>query len=710
MKSHTLSQKIFFAFFPVLLLIAGCGTWENFTTYFNRYYSTKTLFEKAEKLILAQKKDLFDTEEINIPGAARKQLTGVIKNASKILQFNSDSKYVGDALLILGKSFYYEKNYQKALRKFEELIATQPGSELILETRLWIGKTQMRLNQENQGLTTLESVKQDAIKEEETAIMQGAFIEEITYRIKQKDYTAAIKSANEFLKISDDDDMNAKVWYELGKLYFKNKDYTNAKKAYLQVIDIASGYNITYKAQIELAKSLRNENKLEESLKLLDKMRSENKNAEHYPEIDFEKGLTLLQNNNLQDAKDLLIKVDTTYPGSPFSAIAKYRLGEIYEKNLLNFDSAKVFYQQAKQPALPKEYKHDNNKKVALFNSYSKLVDGIKRFSRQIDYINNPDEFSKDSIAFYRQKEIERERLLSEQKNKTTPANTNLTSTTNATPTSLLNEKKTTKTKTTTNTTVTKKTTKSPVLKKVTTIPLRSTLSADSLRSLILSYQFDLANLYSTEFNLPDSVYKYFSYILKNYPDSKYVPQSLYALGNYYLGVGDTLKADSLFMEIYKNHKDERIVNSAAIMLNKPLIDFDYDPAKNIYNTAEASLEDGNYKKAISDFYNIYKNHPKSRFAPKALYAAGWTLENELSLPDSAAQMYSLIKLKYPTTIYGRKIFDKVSIYNQEMKRRKILKEEKLHFMKRPVMNIRINNATRILFDLKNFILHCSTN
>ena len=65
------------------------------------------------------------------------------------------------------------------------------------------------------------------------------------------------------------------------------------------------------------------------------------------------------------------------------------------------------------------------------------------------------------------------------------------------------------------------------------------------------------------------------------------------------------------------------------------------------------------------------------------MYAAGWALENELLLPDSAAEMYGLIKQKYPTTIYGRKIFDKVSIYNQEMKRRKILKETKVKLNKK---------------------------
>jgi hypothetical protein len=30
---------------------------------------------------------------------------------------------------MLGKSFYYQKNYLKGLRKFQELEATQPGQQ-----------------------------------------------------------------------------------------------------------------------------------------------------------------------------------------------------------------------------------------------------------------------------------------------------------------------------------------------------------------------------------------------------------------------------------------------------------------------------------------------------------------------------------------------------------------------------------------------------
>ena len=124
-----------------LFVFGGCSIWENFTTYFNLYYNTSTLFEDAEKEILSQKRDLFSTEPLVIPATARTSLTKVIEKSSKLLQFYSGSSYVNDALLMLGKSFYYQGNYLKSKKKFEEFLAAETDDEEeITEANLWLAK------------------------------------------------------------------------------------------------------------------------------------------------------------------------------------------------------------------------------------------------------------------------------------------------------------------------------------------------------------------------------------------------------------------------------------------------------------------------------------------------------------------------------------------------------------------------------------------
>jgi len=131
---------------------------------------------------------LFSTAPLTIPGSANTELDAVIEKCSIILQFHSETGYVEDALLMLGKSFYYKNNYQKAQRKFEELVASQVESDYELEAKLWIGKCQMKLKQYGDALSTLHDVRQTAIDEDEELILQEEFIEEIIYKVTIEDF------------------------------------------------------------------------------------------------------------------------------------------------------------------------------------------------------------------------------------------------------------------------------------------------------------------------------------------------------------------------------------------------------------------------------------------------------------------------------------------------------------------------------------------
>ncbi|MBZ0199955.1 MAG: hypothetical protein K8H86_08810, partial [Ignavibacteriaceae bacterium] len=204
--------------------------------------------------------------------------------------------------------------------------------------------------------------------------------------------------------------------------------------------------------------------------------------------------------------------------------------------------------------------------------------------------------------------------------------------------------------------------------------PQRPTLSEDSLKSLLVKSEFELGNTFFTEFDLTDSAFIYYSKILNDFPNSDYHARTLYGMGSYYQIKGDEQKADSIFKYIYANFKTESIVNAAANKISKPLIDLSYDPAKELYASAEQKMLDKNLTESLTDFYDIFKTYPKSQFAPKALYASGFILENELSMYDSAASVYDSITTKYPTTIYAKNIQKKLTAYKQEQeKKRKAL-------------------------------------
>jgi tetratricopeptide (TPR) repeat protein len=742
MFTNLLKDRIFLLLFTFIFL-TSCSTWDNFTTYFNLYYNASELFQKAEKQITEQKKDIFSTEPSTIPPAAGADLQKVIEKCSHILQFSPNSSYVEDALMMLGKSFYYQKNYLKGRRKFEELISSQSNSDYVLEASLWIGKCDMRLKNYTDGLKTLKDVRDKAIEEGEEEFMQEAFIEEIVYYKSVDDYTTAIQTANEFLSVSDDDVINAIVWNEVGNLNVTIEDYMAAVKAYRNVFEYSPDYELEVTAKISLGKVLREIGENQEALTLFEDMRSEDKYLDKYSEIDLEIGITESTLGKYDEAISQLTIVDTTYKNTPNSAVAKYEIALVYEYGLNQLDSAAVYYKKASVSQLPKEYISLARDKDRLFTRYISLRKDLNKYDKQLFYFENPEEFKKDSAlyvqdslaiaeeianakefqeswsglsdllvgtedttGYYQDSLIVADTLITFLKDSLEYENVNRDSifswVKNPKPQdSLLVAKfdsmftnrtfdpaakqKLEQQKREREALANQLTASLPdTLKFKNNPPRMPNITKDSLKTLLAKDQLNLGNLFLSEFDMPDSAYKYYYSNLTVYPNNSYYASSLFALGSYYLTIDNQESADSLFNIIYDNYKNESIVNAAAVKLDKPLIDLDYDPALEQYTQAEKLIFAHDYSSALFELNKIPKDFPQSAVAPKAIFASGWIEENELDDPEAAIEYYDTLIARYPASDFVRIVAPKVSFYKQEKRREELALADSLNELTSP--------------------------
>jgi TolA-binding protein len=638
--------------FFLTFILSGCGVWNDFTTYFNLYYNAKDKFDAAEEAIKLQRKNLFEFEQPNITGNVPQLLNSVIEKSSKILQFQSGSSYVDNALMMLGKSFYYQKNYQKALRKFQELIVTDPESNLLLESNLWIAKTQIKLRNYTTALELLKNVRSEALTDGENEILIDAYVEEIMHLILQEKYTASITLMNELIENSENDEVSAEVMYEMAKLYMRTDDVKSAVAAYKKVFDYSPGFSIETNSKLELAAAYRKLGENDSALILLEEMRDENKYSEAYDKIDLETGITFYELGRISEAVDLLVKVDTAYVTSTSSGIAKFKLGEIFEYHYKNLDSASTYYIKSASSTAPPEYLKPASDKAQLFKKYQLMHKTRAEALKQLSYLENPDSFIQDSIAFYSDTlssedqdlaadDLNKSRRDEEQRGVSNPLNTQV-----------------------------KKTKKDP--------PVRPIITIDSAKSIIIKNEYDLANMFLNELNLLDSSYHYYKLIIDNYPNSRYYVNTLYSIGTYYSLIGKSEESDSIFNFIYENYKTDAIVNAAALQIKKPQINLNYDPAEEMYADAENKMLAKKYGESVKNFYKLFLDYPQSPYAPKALYAGGWILENELNLLDSAAVFYDSISIKYPQSQYSSRVRPKLNFYKEEMQRKKLALEDSL--------------------------------
>ena len=505
----------------------------------------------------------------------------------------------------------------------------------------------------------------------------------------------------QLIRSSDDETIKAEVLYEMGKLYIKVNESQNAISAYNEVFEYSPSYEIEVGTKLELGKVLRTTGENEKALEIFEIMRSENKFSDVYDQVDLEIGITLIELNRLDEALDKLEYVDTAYVATKTSGVAKYKLGELYQYNFQNFDSAASYYQKASISQAPQEYILESSEKARIFKKYQNLTLQVNNYMDELFYVENPEEFTKDSIKYVQDSvtfvqdslkilaelNLYTEHLESLASFDTLSNRTDTTATDTTTTDSTMNDSTAVKDSTDDKLRVDQE---SLVLRNrnsressnVNEInidslfaerwekdrvfpkkPVKSELSTDSLKSMLVKNKLELGNLFLTELELPDSAYYDYLNILSDYPNTSLHATVLYALGSYYLTVNQETKADSLFNVIYERYKDQRIANAAANKLNKPLIDFDYDPAKDLYVEAESELLNKDYESSIYKFYMLYKDFPQSLLAPKALYASGWILENELSLYDSAAIVYDTMSVRYPQSEYSLKVRPKLTSY-----------------------------------------------
>lgn len=738
----------------VLILISGCSLWTNFTTYFNLYYNTKTLFDEAEEEILSQKRDLFSTDPLNVPGAANSKLVKVIEKCSNILQFHATSAYVDDALMMLGKSFFYQSNFQKSKRKFEELLATEPGMDMKLEAEMWIARCNISMRDFVTGLTQLENVRRRAIEEDDDDIIIQSYITEIVYRISQKSYSQAISLSKELLPYSNRR-MKSQVHYELGKLYTEIGDLDNAILSYQNVFDYTPDFDLEIIASIRLSKMLREAGRNEEALSSLRSMRRQDKFQEKYNEIDLETAVTLVALERFDEALEHFSMIDTTYRGTPIAASASYFKGKLYEDAFNNYDSASVYYQKAFTSNPPIEIAPLVRDKNQLFNRYFGLRRQIDNYNQQLFYSENPDQFKQDSTAYVQDSlkilsdYLEQQELFDIWSNVFNPVTANDTllaidslriadslhvrdslitllnigmfadtNQVNLTLNSYMRSRDSLQIRDSLMLLV-----QSGVLSDSNLVnqmladhfraldessekqknqtggiqipqqlagvnldtvkfkrnpPRMPVIPIDSVKYIISKAQLELGNLFLAEMDVGDSAYYLYTNNITRFPESVFYPNTIYALGSYYLTVNNQQKADSLFRYIYDNYKTESIVNAAAHKLNLPLIDLEYDPAKTLYANAESIMLAGDYDRAVKEFLSIYRLFPESPISPKSLYASGWILEKDLRLLDSAAVIYDTLVTKYSASVYSRQVAQKLGGYKQEMARIKKEKEEAL--------------------------------
>ena len=727
-----MKYKLIIALALIIIFLSGCSVfspigdgisigYQSFVGYFNTYYNAKSAYKQGEESVYNyynnpknQYPTLDKLREVSyndVPSDARMKFEAVIEKGSKILNYYSKSVLVDDAILLMGKSYFYNLEYTRAERKFLELLSQYPNSDLVPETKLWCAKAFLKNRREEDAKLLLENLIDYGIKENENDIVVRSYIILSDYYLSKNDTNEAIKYYNKALKFCESENITSQINFRLGEIYKNYDSLLLAADYFFKASDLTSDKYIKYwgmnnygTIQIKLGKN-------ELATRIFRDLEKNPQLREFLPYTYYELAELKLKNEDLDGAIDLFNMLDTTYAKTEPSAKGYYQLGLIYENYFKDYESARNYYQKSREQMSGISITplvDDKLRKLESFLGVQKqakisdslfIIANIPDTSIVYKFEVNISALGKDSNNLFLKMKIDTfysKYIIDDSTNKTVrdsviKALVNLDSTLIADTTL-----KFVKTHIDTVRSVEGHQLKyqhyfakynygnqkvdTIIVSELDRILSKDTTKIKNATKDLTKKKFDLAMSYMNDLGRLDTAIIIFEELLNNFPkDKNYHPELLFNLGLAYKKLNiKNEEADSLLNEFIKEYPDNSFISEAKLQLGISLT-VKLDTAKLLYSKADSLFESGNIAESIKGFEELIKKYPVSDYAPKALYAIGWINENSKNNYNEAIKNYRKLLEEYPNSKFANLIKAKIDTVEKYFpSEKKIAKKDSL--------------------------------
>ncbi len=424
------------------VVLQGCAVWnfvdvrwQNATGYFNTYYNASRLFDEAEEEIAESQftksidpskasinampnrgmpmgedepggkvKQDMAIMEAGAPSGAIQKLDRVIEKCSRLILNYPKSKWVDNALLLIGKSYLYKGELTRAERKFQELLDRYPDSDLATEAVLWLAKTYVKLEQYELAHGMFERAIADAVRDSEPDLAAQAHFEMGKMYLTLDQGDAAVANFEKAAAFDADRQFRILVQIALAREYERNGNKEKAAQAFQDIFKLDPDRDLAFIAELNYAKLSRETGDLDEASNAIIDMLDNPMYLDYDSKIQLEIGNLYLAyfryyqsmddtlaNDAFHAALDQYTYVDTTFKGQPEAADALYAKGTLYENDIKDYDNAFDNYNSAKLAFPGTESAQLGGKKATIFGDYRKLRRRMFDTDTTLFFANNPD-------------------------------------------------------------------------------------------------------------------------------------------------------------------------------------------------------------------------------------------------------------------------------------------------------------------------------
>lgn len=620
----------------LVVFVTGCGAglkqrWGDFNAFYNTFYNAQQSYESGIRSMESQSFVLNPERPIRIHRtpvrAGQADFEKAIEKSADILREHAASKWVDDALLLIGKSYYYQSQFFSAEQKFNEVLAATSNPETRQQAILWNSLNMLETNRIAEGISYIQNaIESDEYEWDQETLAELNLVLAQLY-VESEDFDLAIESLSAGVSEIDDEQLRSRAHFLHGQLLQRAERYEEALQAYRSVSRKYPEYTLIFYSQVKQNEVLREMGQYDQAYRNLVSMSRDDKNFEQIGDLNYEIARTLQYQGEVYEAFDLLndvIYASIRPPSRETIAKSHYVLAELYRFDFQDFKLAAAHYDTASRSVqdLERLPEYFNASELAQsFGSFSRLSSEVTELD-SLMWLSTLSEVDLnayvDSVRIVRLEEYERQ-LRQDQLRGTTLINTNTQGSNNQTGGSRefgflshrnpelvrqaaesfaalwdqrplvdnwrrlqavrtsggglrANTDNQAETSTNSNQQNRPVSTSGGEVSDATlnidlsAIPSDSTALA-SMKDRVAGLSYEIGNLYYLNLSLPDSAMRYYDRAIDEYGLATIRPQAIYTKVDIFLASGDTLSANPYIDMMLSEYPSHRITERLMLRL-----------------------------------------------------------------------------------------------------------------------------------------------
>ncbi len=371
-----------------LLLYSSCA-------YFNTFYNAEEYFEKAEKQRLEKAGE-------SIPPGAIDAYGKVIDKSQYVIDNYPESKYVDDALMLIGKSRFYRNEYRLAESIFKQYSDTYEDGRM--EAQYWQALCKWKLGKPQPALETLRSML-DSPKDD---FHSSIYLSIAEIHLGNDEHELALENLVSAAEINRDRDERGQIYYRIADLAYEKENYEQALIANEEVVKNSTSKKRKEESNLQIVKIHRLMGNWGKVKNLIKDMLIEDTYKSIHGDLELELVKLYQMDDQLNEAITRLESIKEEYKNTKTSAEAYYIHGEISLYDQWNLIDAKKYFGQVTREFRKSIYTSTSNLRVKEITKYLESVEALDELLIASDELNTHlDTLASDSLIAIAEIEIE---------------------------------------------------------------------------------------------------------------------------------------------------------------------------------------------------------------------------------------------------------------------------------------------------------------